>query len=244
LELNYRVEDFTIEKYRKFLNDAKKRYVFSSFESLPVNQPHILLRHDLDLSISAGHKIAIIENELGISATYFVLLHSPFYNLLEAKNFILVKEILKLGHNLGFHFDSHFYNISNEDELNEKISFEKDLLNNLFNVDIQVFSFHLTNKFTIQSRNYYYGDLINAYSDIFQTQYEYCSDSYGVWRHKRLFDLISETKSKKLQILTHPEWWIHDAILPEARIKNIIDQKVLELYADADRNYIYKENSE
>ena len=241
LKLNYRIEDFTVDRFKEFLIDAKSRFVFSAFDNIP-DEAHILLRHDLDLSVSAGHEIAIIEHEHGVSATYFVLLHSPFYNLIEAKSYKLIKEILELGHKIGLHFDSHFYNISNEDELDEKISFEKDFINNLFNIDIKVFSFHLTNNFTVKSRNFQYGNLINAFSEMFQTKYEYCSDSFGIWRHKRLFDFMKNTNSNKLQILIHPEWWIHDASMPKDRIKNIIDQKVLELYQDADRNYIYKEN--
>ena len=242
--MKYRVEDFTIERYNDFLTDAKSRYVFSSFDNIPQNKPHILLRHDLDLSVAAGLQIATLEKELGISATYFVLLHSPFYNLLDAANRNMVNEIIGMGHSIGLHFDSHFYNITSEAELNEQILFEKGILSNIFSTDIKVFSFHLTNNFTMQCRDFRYGGLINAYADIFQTQYDYCSDSYGVWRHKRLFDFIKETKNDRLQILTHPEWWIHEPSMPADRIKNIIDRKVVELYADADQNYIYKEKPE
>lgn len=238
--MNYTVEDFTVEKYRGFLTEAKRRFIFSAYDDIPVDKRHILLRHDLDLSVFTGHEIALIEHELGVSATYFILLHSPFYNLLELKNFQLVKDILRLGHKIGLHFDSHFYNITDEDELNDKIAFEKNFLNKLFDIDIKVFSFHLTNSFTMQSKKPAYGGLINAYSETFQSQYEYCSDSYGVWRFKRIFDVIKEPQNRNLQILTHPEWWTHGAVMPERRIRNIVDKLTQDLYTDADKNYIYK----
>lgn len=240
--MNYRIEDFTIGKYKEFLTDARKSFTFASFDNIPSDERHILLRHDLDLSVSTGLEVATVEHEFGVSATYFILLHSPFYNLLEYRNFNMIKEILSLGHKIGLHFDSHFYNISNEDELNDKISLEKKFLNELFGIDIKVFSFHLTNAFTMQCRKFNYGGLINVYADLFQTQYEYCSDSYGVWRYKRLFDVVRETKSRGLHILTHPEWWTHGEAMPEHRIKNIVDKLTLELYADADKNYIYKQH--
>lgn len=242
--MEYRIEDFTIVNYKNFLVDAKRRFSFASFENIPENKPHILLRHDLDLSMAAALQIATIEHELGISATYFLLLHSPFYNLLDQASIKTVKKILALGHRLGLHFDSHVYNISNEDQLKQWIFFEGHLISKVFECEIKVFSFHLTNEFTMQCIGDHYGGMINVYSNKFKTEYDYCSDSYGIWRYKRLFDFISETESGKIQILTHPEWWVHDVSLPQARIKNIIDQKVSELYADADKNYIYKERIE
>ena len=62
-----------------------------------------MCRHDVDFSPHRSLKIAQIENELGISAYYFVLLRSSFYNLLEREISQIFQEIIKLGHIIGLH---------------------------------------------------------------------------------------------------------------------------------------------
>ena len=58
------------------------------------------------------------------------MLHCEFYNLLEKKNIEIVKEIYSLEHDIGLHFGAQFYNISDDVALNDKIDFEKKILEN------------------------------------------------------------------------------------------------------------------
>lgn len=46
-----------------------------------------------------------IEKSLGIRSTYFVLLSTPFYNIQEEKNIRILKEISRLDHEIGLHYD-------------------------------------------------------------------------------------------------------------------------------------------
>ena len=52
--------------------------------------------------------LAKIENELGVKATYFLKLHSEFYNLFEKSIFEKVLKIIEFGHNIGLHFEHHY----------------------------------------------------------------------------------------------------------------------------------------
>ena len=70
--------------------------------------------------------MAKIENELGISTTYFFQVHSEFYNILERYSSDILLEIKTLGHHIGLHFDSHYYNIQSEDQLNQYITQDKE----------------------------------------------------------------------------------------------------------------------
>ena len=84
----YRFADFTIQNYQRLLNLAKQNYDFVSFKQIwETRGKAIVLRHDVEFSVPIALKMAEIENTLGIRATYFVQLHSEFYNLLE-KNII------------------------------------------------------------------------------------------------------------------------------------------------------------
>lgn len=242
MPVRYSIEDFTIESYVSFIRLAKERgYEFTSYDKIDTEKKQVLWRHDLDLSVKTAHRIAIEEAMEGIQANYFLLLHSPFYNLLDSYNSSLIKEIIDLGHHIGLHFDSHYYNISNAGELNNHLESEKNLLESLFKKEIKVFSFHLNNSFTLNCKEWQYNGLINTYADFFQSKAEYCSDSYGLWRFKRIPDFIAEAQSNTIQVLTHPEWWVHPASMPKERIQRIIEDHSNDLWTEADKYYIYKE---
>ncbi len=48
---------------------------------------YLILRHDVDFSVDRALELAKIENNYGISSTYFFLLHSDFYNIFEKDSF-------------------------------------------------------------------------------------------------------------------------------------------------------------
>ena len=68
-----------------------------------------------------------------------------------------------------------------------------------------------------------YGTLINTYAETFQKSFEYCSDSNGYWRYKRLVEVVTSGKFKRLHILTHPEWWQDSIMSPWQKIQRCID---------------------
>jgi hypothetical protein len=177
----------------------------------------------VDFSIHRAYKLALIEHELGVKSTYFVHLHNEYYNLLEKEIAELVYKIKGLGHQIGLHFDTHFYAIQNEHELAQKIDTEKKVLKFFFDIDVKAFSFHNTTPFTMSCQNWEYAGLINTYAKFFQQNVEYCSDSNGYWRFKRLMNVLETSDSKKLQVLTHPEWWQDKVMSPWQRIQTCIE---------------------
>jgi hypothetical protein len=219
----YNFSDFTVDHYSKLLLLAKKRYNFIFFNEINKQQSFILWRHDIDFSIHRAYRLAQIESELGIKSTYFIHLHNEYYNIFEKEISLLVKKIISLGHQIGLHFDTHYYNIENESELNSKLLFEAKLIKKLFDINVKVFSFHNTTQFTMSCQNWKYAGLINTYANFFQKNVEYCSDSNGYWRYNRLYDILSVSTSNQLQILTHPEWWQEEVMSPWERIKHCID---------------------
>ena len=84
----YRFNDFTLDNYKRLLRIAKKNYSFILFNKISYfEKKSILLRHDVEFSVPIALKMAKIEADLGISSTYFVQLHSDFYNALEKNTF-------------------------------------------------------------------------------------------------------------------------------------------------------------
>jgi hypothetical protein len=219
----YKFSDFTLKHYKKIIKTLKEKHTFMSFTNFEKQKNFVLKRHDVDFTLENALDLAIIESELGVTSTYFLMLHCEFYNLLEKKNIEIVKKISNMGHEIGLHFDAQFYDISDDEDLNDKISLEKRVLENFLEIKIEVFSFHNTTPFTMSCQNYSYGNLINTYSSYFQENLGYCSDSNGYWRFNRMIDFIKENNNKSLQILTHPVWWTKEIDSPKLKIEKLIN---------------------
>lgn len=223
INMNYNFEDFTEENYRKILQLAKKNYQFIFYEALDSSHDYIIWRHDIDHSIHRALALAKIEFEEGVKSAYFIHIGSLFYNIFETENKHKIIEILKMGHKLGVHFDPTSYEIKEKIDLEKYLKFEKDLLDSLFDVDINVFSFHNPTNEILKFDDYKIAGMINTYAKIFNTQIGYCSDSNGYWRHDRLEDVIKNKKYKNLQVLTHPEWWQKKVMSPKERVQRCLD---------------------
>ena len=217
-------EDFTEDAYRGILGLAKSKYDFEPYGTTTTD-PHVLWRHDVDYSMHRAVRIARIEAEHDVRATYFFLLHSELYNLLELEVFKRAREILSLGHSFGVHFDAGFYGgFDSEDQLAAKLRHEAQLFEQLFERPVLAFSLHNTD---VSKSARFDSDevagLHNATGRGIRHQYAYVSDSNGYWRFDRLRDLLESGRHERLHVLTHPEWWQTEAMSPRARIIRCIE---------------------
>jgi hypothetical protein len=217
-------EDFTEAGYAGALKLALRSYEFATFTNRTSTR-HVLWRHDVDFSVHRALRLAEIEAELGARATYFMYPHSQFYNLLSDLVIHKARQIMELGHDLGLHFDPTFYGGSVPGkELLDRIASERDMVADLFGRPPVAISFHL---FGVLDHPPPDDDLVagmvNAYGRAIKADYTYCSDSNGVWRHRRLFDVLEKAEEDRLHVLTHPEWWTPEAMPPRARLQRSLD---------------------
>jgi hypothetical protein len=218
----YNFMDFTYENYRYLIQLAKKNYIFRNYLNFTKNEKYILWRHDVDFSIQAAVNLARIEMNENIKSTYFLLLHSPFYNLFEENTTYCVKEIVKMGHDIGLHFDHAYYKVNTLETLNYHLLREKNIVQEMFNKGISCFSFHMPSNFDLTFREWEYAGMINTYSHYFQSDVGYCSDSNGYWRNRRLENVLIEAKDQRLQVLTHPMWWQNTVMSQVERLDSCI----------------------
>ncbi|MBL7915295.1 MAG: hypothetical protein JNL49_09655 [Bacteroidia bacterium] len=202
---------------------AKSKYNFSQFTESQIADGSILWRHDVDYSPQSALKLAEIESQEGIKSTFFVLFHSEFYNLLEKVNIDCFKNISKLGHEIGLHFDASFFNVQDITSLEKYLNIESTFLGEILNEKIKAFSFHNPFEFELGCNENTYAGLINTYAKRFHKEIGYCSDSNGYWRHKRLEDVLTEGEFRSLQVLTHPEWWQDEILSPKQRVLRCIE---------------------
>jgi hypothetical protein len=220
----YHFSDFTEANYRRMLEVAGQRYYFEPFDTR-CGRPHVLWRHDVDLSVHRALRLAQIEAELGVRATYFLLLHSEFYNLLERAVRERIAAIAALGHWLGLHFDAGFYGgVDSPAMLEKRVAFERHILSETLEQPIDAIAFHMpevTGTATLDSDRIV--GMINANSRRIREGYSYVSDSNGYWRFRRLPDVIAAGDDPRLHVLTHAEWWQHEAMSPRERVARCIE---------------------
>ena len=214
----YHLDDFTHRHYVKLIRLAKKKYKFRGYTNFKKNENFVIWRHDVDASMAHANVIAGLEAKEKISATYFILLHSEMYNLLEKTESDCVKSIKKLGHDIGLHFDSSYYEINSERDLVKYLSAEKEFLEKVFKIKISSFAFHNPTPECLKYDKWKYAGMINTYSDYFRKNVGYCSDSNGHWRYKRLEDELKNGGYKTMHVLTHPVFWQKQTGYPKHKI--------------------------
>ena len=219
----YNFKDFTLEEYEILLKQLLETHNFSFFNDFETKLNPVIWRHDVDFSLINSLKLAKIESKLNIKSTFFLWLHSDYYNLLDKFSTEIVKEIISLGHQVGIHFDSEYYSIRDEEEIEKCLILEKNSFRDYFNVDVKVFSFHNNTEFTLSCLNDTYAGLINVYSESIKSKFKYCSDSNGIWKYERLKNFIALNSKTPIQVLTHPVWWTEDVKSPKDKIKMLLE---------------------
>jgi peptidoglycan/xylan/chitin deacetylase (PgdA/CDA1 family) len=138
---------FTLDDYRYLIRLARNHYQFVFYDRAGETnnpEPIVFWYHDIDFSPSRAVQLAEIEAEEGVQSTFFVHLHSAFYHFWEPYTIEQIRRLIKLGHQIGLHFDSHFYGDYLGNNLPKKIKEESVLLQDLIAQPVRVFSFHNT----------------------------------------------------------------------------------------------------
>lgn len=220
------IEDFTENNYRNILEYCYEKFDFIKYDDAK-NRNGLIWRHDVDFSVHRAYRLAVIEKEFEISATYFIHLHSEYYNVMESDIAKLISKILKQGHSIGIHFDPSFYGdkLKTETDLKKFLLFEQNILEEIFETKINSFSFHNPDIGDyLKYDDFEYAGLINTYASLFKEKFKYCSDSNGYWRYKRLIDFLKECSSSDcVQVLTHPGWWTKVPLQPRDRMHRCLD---------------------
>lgn len=212
---------FTEHVYLELVQLAKAHYAFVSFADYETaGAGSVLWRHDLDFSVHRAVALARIEAEEGARATYFVQLHSPFYNALEAEIAAGIREILGLGHELALHFDPRFYD---HRVGTQELARERALLEDLFQAPVLAFSAHNPTLNGWRNDRDVVAGMVNAYGPFLSTKYGYASDSNGYWRDAPLAEILVRGEHERLQVLTHPEWWVPEPLSPRDRVSRAIE---------------------
>jgi hypothetical protein len=204
---------FTFERYRSLLSrllDADAR--FRPFEvraetpdsgSRPT-QPTVFLRHDVDWSPRKARRLAAIEAELDVEATYFLLVSATAYNPLDRETRAAIEDIAARGHRIGVHVDLRDRDHGAEpDALRDRIERERAVLDAAGADPCAAVSFHNPPEWVIGRRLDLDG-VVNTYAPRFVDGSTYVADSNQRWRSE---PPLPEGIPDRLHLLTHPVLW-------------------------------------
>lgn len=221
-------DDFTSARYGEILAAAKLKYRFATFADCGGEGCVALWRHDIDFSPHRALALARMEADAGVTATYFVQISSRFYNVFEPQIAGIIREIGRLGHDIGLHFETETAGDGQQVDHEHRLVFQAAALEHLAGKPVTAFSLHNpTTMVGISFDELQHGGLLNASHPKWREAFSYCSDSNGIWRFRSLDAMVADAQVTRLYALTHPEWWQPAAMPPRERIQRCIDGRAV-----------------
>jgi hypothetical protein len=205
------LKDFTLKGYTELLQHLGKTYNIIPLCAAPQKDvPYLVLRHDVDFSLSAALRMARLEQELGIRSTYFVLFSDRLYNLHEGGNVQIIRRISGLGHEVGLHYDPSEYQSYGVD-LKQTLKTEIELLEHWLGKRVWCIARHgpwVRDPFTA-IKGYVNANDPRMRGDLF------VHDSCRAWNTFEGLLTLLTNPPKRVQLLTHPENWRDEKISRE-----------------------------
>lgn len=195
---------FTFEWYESLLNVLQSDdRQFRTFED-DAEKGTVLYRHDVDWSPRKAVELGRIEADHDVTATYFFLVTSPFYNPQTEAVRSAIERLVDLGHKIGLHFSTHQYEVDEStplEEVAERVDRERRILGETAGTSVDVVSFHNPPDWILREA---FEDFVSTYEPRFFDTVEYRADSNQRWRETHPF---ADGIPDPLQVLTHPVLW-------------------------------------
>jgi hypothetical protein len=202
-------ECFTIAHYGELLDAAAAGgYRFARFDHEPA-QGDLFLRHDVDMSLEAALELAELEAERGVTATYFLMTRSDFYNLDGRVGQRAIARLRELGHAVGLH------GLYPDATLDDRFD--------------PVFAWHTPEQEWMSKQ---VDGAVNVMQEPWFEPGHYRSDSNRHWRSGCPVDELRAGGFEWLQLLVHPEIWVFDG-------ETMRDKMVAYLDADRETRFGY-----
>lgn len=205
------------ELLRSFL-DAD--YEVTAFSDAPPSHGKLLLRHDIDFDVSYANDMSFVEDKLGVTATYFFLLRSASYNLLDADNLSMITSMRDRGHRISLHFDPTLY-----DDVEQGFELERRIFEQAVDTTIEYVSIHRPSDYFLGNPEQIAGVTHTYHPKLFE-ETKYFADSQGRFRYGDPLESEEFKTRRSIQLLIHPIWWKHDLSEPVEKLRAFLSERV------------------
>ena len=197
-----------------------KGYRPDFFSASPPQKGSLILRHDIDFAVEYAHQLSLVEDRLGVKSTYFFLMHSKSYNLLEHTHLNQIRSMMSRGHQISIHFDPTLYK-----DIEEGFQEEKELFEKIFDVEVQHISIHRPSDYFLNNAKAVCG-VRHTYHPIYFEQIKYFADSQGWFRYGHPVDSEAFENQDTIQLLIHPIWWVAKGSDALSKLHNFLDFRI------------------
>jgi hypothetical protein len=234
-------QTFSLDAYRMLLADFVERgYRAVSFDVVDPTSRHLVLRHDVDISLALAASLAEAEHALGYASHYFVLVTCEQYNPATQVGRDALARIVSLGHRIGLHFDA---SVECVEPMEERAVSEARYLSSLAGAPVSMLSFHRPAQEWINNPVQFAG-MPHTYQPKYFSEIGYCSDSRGGWWHGAPLAHDAVKAGRALQLLTHPAWWVDAHRSPVERLADHLERRREELARDLDANIVIPQGND
>jgi hypothetical protein len=210
---------FTTTSYLEMIQEFKNNgYILSKFNGNLSNKISLVIRHDIDVDVTAALRMAELEQENGIISTYFISMRSPFYNPFSLPNVSKINQIHQLGHDIATHINVKLTVGNPLDDI-------RILQSNFPFLNTQIATVHHPGSMEAIKKMIDIPVINSTYAQLFDDTVGYISDSTGRWRYGHPLDTESLRARKSLIMLTHPIWWIENGVTPREKITNLLKKE-------------------
>jgi hypothetical protein len=193
-------EFFTYEGLARYLNYLKKQA-----KVMPLREwrsgSGVILRHDVDLDLRAARRVCEVEERVGVSSTYFILLSSGFYNPISAEGRTILRQMAAGGFEIGLHFDPAVYGDVTKRLMQEKVQMEADILAEIVGQRVESVSLHNP---SVHGKYPLFKGFRNAYDPSIFADGNYFADSCMDFRGKDPYEFVKRAKEMPIQVVLHP----------------------------------------
>ena len=225
--------DFTIDKFERLCeaiseSDYEKLNIREYINKKEKSKKYIIFRHDIDEKVDRVLKMAEIEHKYGISSTYYIRMTDEVFKP------EIIKEVEKLGHEIGYHYEVMDKAKGNPFEAIKIFEHELIMLRKLCRVD--TICMHGNSRTPWNNRELWesynfndYGIIGEGYLTIDFSDLLYLSDTGRNWGNRfkvkdtiggmkngeilskikstdDVINLINQSKFNKIYLLSHARW--------------------------------------
>jgi hypothetical protein len=214
-------QKFSFGYYRDILKQyADAGFAVSSFPDFDGNNPKtLILRHDVDYTLSGVLELARIEIEEGATASYLFRIHGSDYNFYAPHTQHLARELKAMGHDVGLHFEAGNYGAVFDENPPDVLRREVEIFEKMFGHPVVTASEHRDLAGSIHGIAPYHetfdpyesGIKFYAMDPKYCQDMKYLSDSNAHWREGDPLDHLG--RHDRMQVLIHPDWWFKSHLL-------------------------------
>lgn len=155
-----------------------------------------------------GAQLAEVERSLGVRSTFFIRLHSFFYNAIEDANIARMKRLSEMGFEIGIHQELWKFTDDSQ-SAGELLGSERRLMEILLRREIFGVATHLPNYNIFRMNSEIMAAAGFRYrpgSEAFNEGALFVSDSNSRWKKFSLEEALDRTN--KVLATVHPVWWV------------------------------------